>query len=140
MVPPSEPMGVPQIPASSNVWNGGLMAGQATDVMGMTTMPTGFVFRGVRYFVSNNLPKASVSLTYSNAADAALNGAAVRNGELGIFFGPEAIAVGLGGAGPQIRLNSNDDFQRFVIAIWHLFGSWELSDERFVTVARSFTN
>lgn len=78
----------------------------------------GFVFDGVRFFISNNLPKAQVSLTYSNASNTALNGNAVRTGELGIFYGAEAIGVGLGGNGPEVLLNNNDDFQRFVIAIW----------------------
>lgn len=100
----------------------------------------GFVFDGVRFFISNNLPKAQVSLTYSNASNAALNGNSVRTGELGIFYGAEAIGVGLGGNGPEILLNNNDDFQRFVIAIWRLYGAWELLDARFVTTARSYIN
>lgn len=100
----------------------------------------GFVFDGCRFFPSNNLPQASVSLTYSNAANSGLNGAAVRTGELGIFFGAEAIGVGLGGNGPEVLLNNNDDFQRFVIAIWRLYGAFELLDARFVTTTRSFIN
>ena len=99
----------------------------------------GFVFDGVRFFVSTNLPKASVTLTYTNAVSAAA-GPAIRSGNLGIFFGAEAIGVGMGGAGPEILLNNNDDFQRFVIAVWRLYGSWELLDERFIVVARSYSN
>jgi hypothetical protein len=101
---------------------------------------TGFVFDGVRFFVSTNLPKAQVNLTYSNAANSSLNGSATRSGNLGIFFGAEALGVGVGGAGPEVLLNNNDDFQRFVIAIWRLYGDWILLDERFVTVARSYSN
>jgi hypothetical protein len=102
----------------------------------------GFVFDGVRFFASNNLPKAQVTLNYTNSVNTtnAPNGNAVRTGELGIFYGAEAIGVGLGGNGPEILLNNNDDFQRFVIAIWRLYGSWELLDARFVTTCRSFTN
>lgn len=101
---------------------------------------TGFVFDGCRFFVSTNLPKAQVTINYSNPNAGITSGSAVRTGELGMFFGAEAIGVGMGGAGPEVLLNSNDDFQRFVIAIWRLYGSWELIDERFVTIARSYTN
>jgi len=99
----------------------------------------GFVFNGVRWFVSNNLPKAKVTLNYLNANNPLLNGNQVRDGELGIFFGPEAVGLGLGGPGPQILLNNNDDFGRFIVAIWQLYGCWELLDERFITVARSYS-
>lgn len=63
----------------------------------------------------------------------------IRNGELGIIFGPEAIGLGIGGPGPQVLLNNNDDFGRFVVAIWQMYGAWELLDERFITVARSYS-
>lgn len=108
----------PQINFNAAPFTVGLTGGQANDVMGEVMMPMGFVFDGVRFFISNNLPKAQVSLTYSNASNASLNGNAVRTGELGVFYGAEAIGVGLGGNGPEILLNNNDDFQRFVIAIW----------------------
>jgi hypothetical protein len=35
-----------------------------------------------------------------------------------MIFGSEAVGVGVGGAGPEVLLNNNDDFQRFVVAIW----------------------
>lgn len=140
MTPPGSSMQPPQIPFSSSPYVGGLMAGQAQDLMGQSQMPTGFVFNGVRFFVSTNLPLAQVTLNYTNAANSALNGSQVRSADIGIFFGPEAIGLGVGGPGPEILLNNNDDFQRFVIAIWRMYGSWELLDERFVTVARSFRN
>jgi hypothetical protein len=132
-------MSPPQVPFN-DVWAKGLMQGQAIDVMGEALMPTGFQFDGVRWFVSSNLPKAQVTLNYQNAANPALNGSALRTGELGLIFGAEAIGVGVGGAGPEVLLNNNDDFSRFVIAIWRLYGDWQLLDERFVTVARSFQN
>lgn len=69
-----------------------------------------------------------------------MNGNAVRTGSLGVFFGAEAVGIGLGGPGPEILLNNNDDFNRFVIAIWRMYGAFELLDERFVTVARSYRN
>jgi hypothetical protein len=110
----------PQINFNAAPWQSGLTGGQANDVMGQVMMPMGFVFDGVRFFASNNLPKAQVTLNYTNSVNTtnAPNGSAVRTGELGIFYGAEAIGVGLGGNGPEILLNNNDDFQRFVIAIW----------------------
>ena len=138
MLPPSAGMQPPQIPFANSPWIGGLMAGQARDVNLQMSMPTGFCFNGVRWFVSTNLPKAQVQLNYTNANNPALNGNQIRTGELGIIFGPEAIGVGLGGPGPQILLNNNDDFARFVIAIWQMYSAWELLDERFVTVCRSY--
>lgn len=134
--------GFDQVNVNASAYTAGLTTGQATDVAGMTTMPTGMAFRGVRYFMSNNLPKSSVTLTYSNSGNTNkyANGSATRTGELGIFFGPEAVAVGLGGQGPTIKVNNNDDFGRFVILIWHLYSDWQLADERFVTVGRSFIN
>lgn len=138
MTPPGTSMQPPQVPFSSSPYVGGLMAGQAQDLMGQSSMPTGFVFNGVRFFVSTNLPVAQVTLNYTNATNTGLNGSRVRNADIGIFFGPEAIGLGVGGPGPEILLNNNDDFQRYVIAIWRMYGSWELLDERFVTVGRSF--
>jgi len=139
MTPPAAGMQPPQIPFSS-AWHSGIMTGQAVDILGQQIMPTGFVFDGVRFFVSNNLPKAQVQLNYTNGANPAINGMQTRNGSIGIFFGPEALGIGVGGPGPEVLLNNNDDFQRFVIAIWRMYGSWELLDERFVTVARSYSN
>lgn len=138
---PSSSMQPPQIPFNS-VWSQGLMQGQAInmDMMGQQLFPTGFVFDGIRWFVSTNLPTASVSLNYTNAINPALNGMQTRRASLGIIFGAECIGIGMGGAGPEVLLNNNDDFNRFVIAIWRLFGAWELLDERFVTCARSFQN
>lgn len=139
MTAPTTGMAPPQIPMVAGPWVAGLMGAQARDVNLQQTMPVGFVFNGVRWFVSNNLPKAQVPIDYTNAENPALNGLQVRTGELGIIFGPEAIGLGMGGPGPQILLNNNDDFGRFVVAIWQMYGAWELLDERFITVARSYS-
>lgn len=136
---PSSPMNPHQIPFADTPWMGGLMAGQSQKIGMQSTVPTGFVFDGVRFFVSNNLPKAKVSLNYTASSDPTEpTGNAVRDGNLGIFFGPEAIGVGIGGPGPEVLLNNNDDFGRFVICVWRLFGSWELLNKDFITVARSY--
>lgn len=142
---PSSPMNPAQIPfvgganGALSPWASGLMGGQAAKSGAQSMMPTGFVFDGVRFFVSNNLPKAQVNLNYTASDDAKEpTGNAVRDGHLGIFFGPESIGLAVGGPGPEVLLNNNDDFGRFVIAIWRLYGGWELLNKDFVTVARSF--
>lgn len=139
MTPGTNDMAPPQVNPSASQYSLGLMAGQADNYNGMQVMPTGLVYRGVRYFESNNLPKGSVNLTYTNSGSYAA-GPTARNAELGIFFGPQAVGAAIGGAGPQIRINNNDDYQRMIIAIWSLYGDWKLIEERFVTVGRSFTN
>lgn len=130
MTPGSGSMTPPQVPFNS-VWAQGLMQGQAMnmDMTGTSLMPTGFSFDGARFFVSTNLPTASVTLNYTNASNSALNGSQIRKASLGVFFGMEAIGIGIGGAGPEVLLNNNDDFNRFVIAIWrlknkHRRGTW----------------
>jgi hypothetical protein len=50
----------------------------------------------------------------------------------------QAVGVAIGGAGPEVLLNNNDDFGRFVIAVWRTFGDWVLLNKDFVTVARSY--
>lgn len=138
--PPQIPYGAP--PMGNVVYKEGIFHGQARNILGQTTMPTGFVFNGVRFFVSNNLPKAIVPVNYTNVPPGSnlTTGLQDRTGELFIFFGPQAVGTALAGAGPEVLLNRNDDFGRFVIAIWRTLGDWKLLDERFVTVARSFTN
>lgn len=136
---PSSPMNPHQIPFTDTPWTGGLMAGQAQRAGMQPTMPTGFVFDGVRFFVSNNLPKAKVNLNYTASSDTnEPTGNAIRDGHLGIFFGPEAVGVGIGGPGPEVLLNNNDDFGRFVIAVWRIFSSYELLNSNFIQVCRSY--
>lgn len=143
----AEPMSIPQIGGggmpvgqSSSTWFAGLAGGQMIDMLGAQTMPSGFVFNGIRYFTTTNMPKATVTVNYSNQPAGVTGGSAARTAELGIVFGPQCIGVGIGGDGPRILMNSNDDFQRFIICIWQIFGSFELIDERFCTIVRSFQN
>ena len=112
-------------------------------VGGMPVMPTGIVFEGVRFFETTNMPTGKVSLTYTaikpgqNPANHP-TGAFLRTAHLGIFFGMQSVGVAIGGAGPEVLLNNNDDFGRFVIAVWRTFGDWVLLNKDFVTVARSY--
>ncbi len=55
-----------------------------------------------------------------------------------MFFGPQAIGIGVGGNNAEILLNNNDDFSRFIIMIWRLYAGWEILQPDFVTIARSF--
>lgn len=138
---PGQAMNPAQIPFVNNpnaLLFAGAGAGQASFVNGVPCMPTGFVFEGVRFFECTNLPKANVSLNYTASTDGSPTGAAVREGHLGIFFGPQALGIGVGGAGPEVLLNNNDDFGRFIIAIWRMFGAWALLNKDFVTVARTY--
>ena len=108
--------------------------GQAGFVAGQPVMPTGFVFEGVRFFESTNLPGKSFTATIPVAS---LTNAATDAAPL-LFFGLQAIGVGIGGENAQILLNNNDDFSRFIIMIWSLFAGFEILNKDFVTVAYSF--
>lgn len=74
--------------------------------------------------------------------DIAFNSASYTNqtaeAHLGIFCGPQALGIGIGGNQAQVLLNNNDDFQRFIIAIWMLYAGFEPLNLEFVTVARTY--
>lgn len=106
-------------------------------------MPTGFIFEGVRFFESTNLPTATVTLNYTAAAADAgtiTTGSASRTGYLGVFFGMQSVGEGVWGQGPEVAINSNDDYKRFIMAIWKTFAGFTLLNGDFVTVARSYQN
>ena len=105
--------------------------GQATFVAGEPIMPTGFVFEGVRFFESTNMPSQTQNATIAAAA-------ADYNAAIGIFFGPQSVGVGIGGNNAQVLLNNNDDFSRFIQMIWSLYAGFELLNADFVTVGYSF--
>jgi hypothetical protein len=142
---PGSGIGPAQIPFVNNpnaLLFGGPAPSQTTFIDGMATMPTGFVFEGVRFFESTNLPVGKVNLTYTATTDAVNHpaGTAVRDASLGLFFGPHSLGVGIGGPGPEVLLNTNDDFQRFIIAIWRVYGAWALLNPKFVVTARTYGN
>jgi hypothetical protein len=56
----------------------------------------------------------------------------------GIFYGPQALGIGIGGENASVLINSNDDFSRFIILIWQLYAGWEVLNFDFATVAHSF--
>jgi hypothetical protein len=140
---PSQPVQIPFVNNPNVLAFGGGQINQAGMVGGMPVMPTGVVFEGVRFFETTNMPTQKVQLNYTaikptqNAATHP-TGSFLRTAHLGIFFGMQAIGVAIGGAGPEVLLNNNDDFGRFVIAVWRTFGDWVLLNKDFVTVARSY--
>ena len=95
---------------------------------------TGFLFEGVRWFESTNLPEKSYTTTIPLAAA----GSATYSAAPMLFFGMQVVGVGIGGENAQILLNNNDDFSRFIIMIWSLMAGFEILNKDFVTVAYSF--
>ena len=131
MVNPMMPNQAP----NANFYQGmGPAYGQAGFVAGQPVMPTGFLFEGVRWFESTNLPEKQFQVTIS---DASISNANTTAAQL-IFFGPQAVGVGIGGNNAQILLNNNDDFSRFIIMIWSLFAGFEVLNKDFITVGYSF--
>ena len=131
MADPMNPLAGP----SANFFQGmGPAYGQAGFVAGQPVMPTGFLFEGVRWFESTNLPETQYNLTIADEAATAADYDAAQL----IFFGPQAVGVGIGGNNAQILLNNNDDFSRFIIMIWSLFAGFETLNKDFITVGYSF--
>ncbi len=100
----------------------------------MPVMPTGFLFEGVRWFESTNLAEKSLQVTIT---DESITNTVTQSAPM-IFFGPQAVGVGIGGNNAQILLNNNDDFSRFIIMIWSLFAGFEVLNKDFITIAYSF--
>lgn len=108
---------------------------------GNNVMPVGIIYEGFRLFMSNNLPKAIVPLTYTNSSNPSLHptGLANRTAHLGIFFGKESVGEALGTHLPtRVKKNENSDYGRFLILIWQCFMGLELLNPSFVTVSRTF--
>ena len=125
----------PALQPNANFFQGmGPAYGQAGFVAGQPVMPTGFLFEGVRWFESTNLPEQSFT---TSIADATIASAETEAAQL-IFFGPQAVGVGIGGNNAQILLNHHDDFSRFIIMIWSLFAGFETLNRDFITVGYSF--
>lgn len=131
---------VMRYPGMNHQLLGGLMYGQSQasgDQNGQIMpggMPMAVVYEGVSFFVSNNLPLATVSIGFN------ASGAADTTAYLGLFFGPQSIGMAMGGEGARVLINQNDDFSRFLIAIWQLYAGWELLNEAFVTIARTYAD
>ncbi len=127
----------PALAPNANAFLGmGPAYGQAGFVAGQPVMPSGFLFEGVRWFESTNLPETTYNLIITDKNQAAADYTAAQL----IFFGPQAVGVGVGGNNAQILLNNNDDFSRFIIMIWSLFAGFEVLNSDFITTAYSFVS
>jgi hypothetical protein len=127
----------PHLAPNANFFTGmGPAYGQAGFVAGQPVMPTGFLFEGVRWFESTNLPEKAFTATIN--ANVGGNGEQIYSAAPMLFFGMQSVGVGIGGDNAQILLNNNDDFSRFIIMIWSLMAGFEVLNKDFVTVAYSF--
>ena len=123
----------------------GSLVGQTPGVgtLSQEMFPTGFVFGGVRFFESNNIPTELVNLTYTASTNPARHpvGTQLREAFPGIFFGQQLIGEALATNEPvRCKVNGNDDYGRFAIMIWQCFGGWQLLNPDFGIVARSYGN
>ena len=112
--------------------------GQSGFVAGAPTMPTGFVWEGVKFFMSTNMPSYNYNVSITGATGFTGSTARSCQASVGMFYGPQSIGVGIGGPNAQVLTNSNDDYSRFVILIWQLYAGWEILNPDFVTIAHSF--
>lgn len=81
------------------------------------------IYEGFRFFVSTNIPTATVnSLTAYQ----------------GLFFGANAVGYGEGDLPVQVRMNKNDDYERFMYLIWLVYRGYALLDGRFIFKATTF--
>ena len=113
---------------------GGGQYGQAQFVGGEPVMPSGFVFEGVRFFESTNMPSKTISVDIGDG-----NGAQTRDTPPALFFGPQSVGVGIGGPNAQVLINNNDDFSRFIILIWQLYAGFANLNKDFTTVGFTVT-
>ena len=109
---------------------GGGQYGQAMFVAGEPVMPTGFVFEGVRFFESTNFANKTATVDLGDGT-----GSKTYNTPPGLFFGPQAVGVGIGGPNAQVLINNNDDFSRFIILIWQLYAGFANLNKDFITSA-----
>ena len=128
--------GSPLMPATApnQAIYGGGQYGQAQFVAGEPVMPSGFVFEGVRFFESTNFPAKTITVDIGDGA-----GAVSKSTPPALFFGPQAIGVGIGGPNAQVLINNNDDFSRFIILIWQLYAGFANLNKDFVTTAFTIT-
>jgi hypothetical protein len=125
-------------PNAINYLGTGPAYGQAGFPGGAPSQPTGFVWEGVRFFETTNMPEFWFDVNMNGVVGQAAAGVLNLRGATGLFFGPQAVGIGIGGPNAQVLTNSNDDFARFVILIWQLYAGWECLNTDFITVAHSF--
>jgi hypothetical protein len=122
-------------------WYGQLTGQSAVGMAASQMFPAGFVFGGVRFFVSNNIPTQLVNLTYTNSSNPTKypTGASLREAYPAIFFGADLIGEVQATNEPvRCKVNTNSDYDRFAIIIWQAFGGWQNINPDFGIVARSY--
>ena len=87
-------------------------------------------FEGVRFFESTNFAAKSITVDIGDGA-----GSVSHTTPPGLFFGPQAVGVGIGGPNAQVLINNNDDFSRFIILIWQLYAGFANLNKDFITSA-----
>jgi hypothetical protein len=145
MLPMSNSPTLPGMPPIMN-WNlnpnelvrSGGFYGQ-TGFMHSMVMPTGIVFEGIRFFECTNIPTIPVSLTTTGLSTQGYSdGSATRNAESAIVFGQNVIGEGIWDNGPRVKLNTNTDYDRFLMAIWQEYSGYTILNSSNVTVMRTF--
>ena len=113
-----------------------------TGFMHSMVMPLGFIMGGVRWFETTNLPTIPVQLTTSGLASQGYADGTnvVRQAECAIIIGSNAIGEAIWGEGPQVLLNENTDYRRFLMAIWQEYGGYSVLNSNNITVMRTFAN
>lgn len=81
------------------------------------------IYEGFRFFISTNMPTATVNSLTAHQ---------------GVFFGAQAVGYGEGDFPVQVRMNKNDDYERFIYLIWLVYRGYSVLDSRFIFKARSF--
>jgi hypothetical protein len=125
-------------PNAINYLNTGVAYGGAGSIAGAPAMPTGFVFEGVRFFETTNMPDYYFNVSIEGAVGYTGTEAKLTQAAVGFFFGPQVVGLGVGGNNAQVLTNSNDDFSRFIILIWQLYAGWEILNMDFVSICHSF--
>lgn len=112
--------------------------GGSGSVGGMPQMPSGFVFEGVRFVESTNMPSYSYDVAIKGGKG--FTGTTPKATATGtaFFFGLQSVGIGIGGNDATIAVNSNDDYGRFLQLIWQLYAGFEVLNYDFITVAHSF--
>ncbi len=119
----------------------GQLLGQSAVGNASQMFPTGIVFGGVRFFVSNNIPTQLVSLNYTASSNPTKypTGLANREAYPAVFFGADLIGEVMATQEPvRCLVNSNTDYERFLILIWQAYGGWQNINPEFGIVARSY--
>jgi hypothetical protein len=123
-------------PNASRYLGTGPAYGGTGNLAGQPVMPVGFPYEGVRFFESTNMPEKSFTTNIDSSVGG--GGSKLYQAAPILFFGLQAVGIGIGGQDAQVLINNNDDFGRYIILVWSLMAGFEILNKDFVTVAYSF--